>query len=125
MFKFMSVFVLIVGLCITNLAFGQDKSLEQKHDQLMKPTVRVTADKTTGSGTIIYSDDRDQEGTFETYVLTNHHVIASAIRIEESWDPKKQTMRDMEERSRVKVEIFIYDRGTAMGQKTFEADIVA
>lgn len=122
--------LIIVGFSVTNIVLGQtatpriNRALEQMHDQLMKPTVRVSTGRATGSGTVVYSADRDEANTFETYVLTNHHVIDSAIHIEERWDPDTQRMRKTEERDRVKVEIFVYDHGTAMGQNTFRADIV-
>ena len=55
------------------------------HEKYLYPVVRVSCGNGSGSGTIIYSD-MVEPGKYSTYVLTNHHVIASAIRIAEEWD---------------------------------------
>lgn len=107
---------LLIGLMLilSTTTMADEKS--DKFDQIIKPVVRITAqtngvDSGMGSGTIIYSDDRDVDGKFETYVLTNFHVVASSIRFEDDeFDPKLNAIRKKQIADPVKVEIFQYDQ---------------
>jgi S1-C subfamily serine protease len=101
------------------------------HEQALYPTIRIKSDRSTGSGTIIYCGEReeaDEDGElgFSTYVLTNHHVVASAIRVEKSFDPVlgKDVKRDY--RDFVSVEVFNYkNRSTITAKTTADAEIMA
>jgi len=114
-------------------------SIEDAHKKLLYTSVRVRTDKAGGSGTVIYSkicpvtykDPKypelvTNEGEHETYVLTNHHVIDSAISIKEAWNSFAQREVPTEFRDTVTVEFFKYkDLSKLYGRTTIEADIVA
>jgi S1-C subfamily serine protease len=101
------------------------------HEQTLYPTLRVTADKATGSGTIIASvqrTDADEDGElgFNTYVLTNHHVVSSAIRVEKTFDPAKGRYVTKDYRDLVRVEVFDYKNlSTITSRTTADAAILA
>jgi hypothetical protein len=60
--------------------------LEDKHEKMLYPTVRVRTDQAGGSGTVIYSKLLPgEEKKYETYVLTNCHVVSSNIKVEKKW----------------------------------------
>ena len=52
------------------------------HEKCLYPTIRVKEARATGSGTIIYCQERtekDEDGEYgySTYALTNHHVVTA------------------------------------------------
>jgi len=80
--------------------------IDEFHKMILYPTVRVRAGNSIGSGTIIASI---KNGTrFDTFVLTNHHVIEDAIQIAEEWNPIKKKMEKKETRATIEVEQFKY-----------------
>lgn len=94
----------------------------EAHQRYIYPVVRVTSGPSTGSGTIIYS--RPSNGVCSTYVLTNHHVISSSIRIIEEWSSALKKQVKVERRGIVYVEIFKYrNLSTPVGTMRIEADI--
>ena len=96
---------------------------KEAHEKYLYPIVRVTINNAGGSGTIIFSKEID--GKFSTYILTNHHVISDAIKIEEKWDPNLSKNVKTERRSIVYVEIFKYKNlGTPIGIMKVESDLV-
>jgi S1-C subfamily serine protease len=101
------------------------------HEKSLYPTIRVKTDKATGSGTLIFTKDReepDEDGElgFSTYAITNHHVVASAIRVEKEFDPQKGKYITRDYRDRVQVEVYAYkNRSTITSRTTAEAEIVA
>lgn len=101
--------------------------LKQLHERILYPVVRVRTGSTGGSGTVIFSQpDPENEGEHQTFILTNHHVIESAIEVKDIWDPvlKKKIKRDI--LSGVEVELFDYVRMSHRNSaNTFEAEIVA
>ena len=115
---------ILAALAIAPLSASADE-LDDKMNGMLYPVVRVMCGWGGGSGTIIYSDDRDEEGRFDTFVMTNHHVIDGAIRIEQKWNSLKGKYENVEERDRVQVELFVYDRGKVIATQDFDADIVA
>jgi S1-C subfamily serine protease len=91
---------------------------------VLYPVVRVRAPKGTGSGTIIYSQKVGKN--FETYVLTNHHVIQSAIKVQQKYDSFVGQNTPQETRMTVQVEQFRYPSGSRLeGTFAIAADIVA
>lgn len=108
-------------------------SYKQSHEQMIYPCVRVNRG---GSGTIIYSkpdivikSDKDIGGyldlKYSTYVLTNYHVIADAIKIEEVWDTDLQKEIKKEKRDLVYVEIFQYKNlSVPIGTLRVEANVI-
>jgi len=97
------------------------------HKELLYPSVRVRTEKAGGSGTIIYCKPKpDNKDEYETYILTNHHVIEDAISIKKKWSSIANRNIDKEVRSTVFVETFEYKYGsTIIGARQYEADIVA
>ena len=91
------------------------------HEKYIYPVVRVTDGSTSGgSGTIIYSKNGS------TYVLTNHHVVDSAIKIEEQWDRDLQKNVKREKLKIMYVEIFKYRNiSLPVGTLKVEAEIIA
>lgn len=101
------------------------------HERALYPTIRVKSDKAVGSGTIIYSSEReepDEDGEmgFSTYALTNFHVVDDLVRVEKKFDPLlgKYVTRDYRERAQI--ESFAYkNRSTITSRVTAEAEIMA
>ena len=58
------------------------KEIIQKHEQMFYPTVRVRTKKAGGSGTVVYSENYNDE--VYTYVITNHHVISDSVHVEKN-----------------------------------------
>jgi S1-C subfamily serine protease len=104
-------------------------SLEELHSRILYPVVRVRLEKSGGSGTVIYSQPTRgaKAGTeHQTFVLTNHHVIEDALKIDEKWDSLLQRRTKQEVRGKVAVDLFDYvDLSTCVSSNTHMADIVA
>ena len=102
-------------------------NLQQLHERILYPVVRVRTGSAGGSGTVILSQpDPESKGEYQTFVLTNHHVVEAAITIKDEWDAvlKKKIKRDVCDR--VEVELFDYVRMSHRNSSnTFEATIVA
>lgn len=100
---------------------------EKEHKEMLYPAVRVRTEKAGGSGTIIYSREiPGKTEEFETYILTNHHVIEDAVQFKKRWDAIAKREKVAENRQTVQVEIFEYKYGsTIVGSSAFDADIVA
>ena len=79
--------------------------VEVLHTQVLYPVVRVRSKNAGGSGTIIFSG-QNAEGEYETYVLTNHHVIENAIEVKKQWDSMLGREVKKEFKSLVQVELF-------------------
>jgi len=120
--KYLVLLILVILLSLFTLVQGAMRGKEA-HEKYLYPIVRVTFNNTGGSGTIIFSKETD--GKFSTYILTNHHVIADAVKLEEKWDSGLEKNIKVERRSIVYVEIFKYlNLGTPIGTMKVEADLV-
>ena len=105
--------------------------LKELHEKVLYPTCRVRLESSGGSGTIIYSEARKSKdpgdpNEYQTFVLTNHHVIADAVKAVEDWDSiiKKKVKKEV--KSRVSVDIFDYiDLSRVVSTNTHMADIIA
>lgn len=108
-----------------------DETNQALHALTLYPTIRVKSDRSTGSGTIIYSKERaepdeDGEDGFSTYAITNHHVVSAAIRVEKHYDPLMGKTVTRDYRDRVQIEAFDYkNRSTITSRVTAEAEIMA
>lgn len=101
-----------------------DTQDERLHEQVYYTTARVRTNEAGGSGVCIFSEQED--GRAHTFVLTNHHVVESAISIEKKWDPTLKSEYPQEESDSVDVEFFSYNNySKAVGSSTYQADIVA
>lgn len=99
--------------------------IDMKTENLLYPIVRVRTERAGGSGTVIYSEDREEKGVFKTFILTNYHVIDDAVKIEKKWDNLRQAYVNEERNEQVSVETFEWSKGTIVSGKTVKADIVA
>ena len=115
-------------LLLPAVAFAGDISaplhVQQKHQQMLYSTVLVRAGQGTGSGTVIFSEERD--GEYLSLVLTNHHVVKSNIKVSEEWNPQAQEKVERETRRPVLIDIWEYNNfsdaiGTIGRQATIEA----
>lgn len=82
-------------------------SAEKLYTQVLYTQVRVQVGGAGGSGTVIYSEKKGN--FFSTYVITCHHVIDKAVKLEEKWNPLLQKERKVELRQPVLVELFNYN----------------
>ena len=96
------------------------------HEQVLYPTVRVRTPSAGGSGTVIYSKmAKGKSNIFETYVLTNCHVIDDAIKIEKKWNSLLGRELKTDIKSEVSVEFFDFEYASwESGQFATKADIV-
>jgi len=101
------------------------RSIEQLHEEVLYPVVRIRAMQAGGSGTVLYSQE-DKEGKVHTFVLTNHHVVDGLIKVEKQWDSRlgKEIKKDV--RATAEVQFFKYNNWSrCIGSFSVEADIVA
>lgn len=114
---------LVVGFLVVPLLVWAGE-IESLHKNILYPTVRVRAEGGVGSG-VIFSSEKNKDGKFDTFVMTNHHVIAGAIKITEEWNPLEKKMLKKESRATVEVEQFKYqDMSQATGTLLILADIM-
>ena len=101
--------------------------LKEKHEKLLYPVVRIFAETGAGSGTVVYSkEDPNNNGEFQTFVLTNHHVIKDLIVLKDAWHSVLKKTVKTEFMSKAKVEIFSYHNDSIMDSSNrYGADIVA
>lgn len=94
------------------------------HLEVLYPVVRVRTKQAGGSGTVLWSEKVD--GEFVTFVLTNQHVIDSAVTVKKKWNPFLGREMKTETRSTVSVEFFRYKHGSRnVGTYSVDADIMA
>lgn len=97
-----------------------------KHEKFLYPVVRVFGQKSAGSGTIIYSQHSGKKDEFETFVLTNHHVVEDCISHKKDWDSILKRNVEKEFLEKAHVETFSYvNLSTVDSSNRYKADIVA
>ena len=100
-------------------------NLQQRHQEMVYPAVRMLAGNVGGSGTVVYSAQQE-DGSFRTLVLGCHLVIDSLVKIEDEWDSKIGRKRKVERRLTAQCQVFQYnDWSRCIGITGIEADIVA
>ena len=118
--------VLVVGLIVAAVCAAQDCDLGRIGNGIMKPLVRVSTRSASGSGVVVYSADREKSGEYQTFVLTNHHVVSDAIHVARKWDSLRQRWIYSEQNDLVTVELFSYLReGRTVIGSPIKATIVA
>jgi len=136
---FLAFILFFVGLCVccrvsqaeeiekwNTVAPKIDRMAEIKaiHEKLIYPCVRIAGAYGGGSGTVLYSKLETDE-KYSTYVLTNYHVIRSAVTLSEQWNSDLGKNVKTEKRSVVHVEVFQYqDLSIPVGTLKVEADII-
>jgi len=92
---------------------------------ILNANVRIRTAKAGGSGTVIYAE-ADKDGKYSTYVLTNHHVVESNIKLEKKWNPSLKVERQDDDRTKVDVHFFEFEYEDRMvGETVIRADIEA
>ena len=130
MFKKLSLLLAIIALFpISSTAQGIEAPVK-KIKEMLYPTVMVDLRNGQGSGTVIYSGKRKHSSWKDekvwSLILTNFHVVASAINISEEFDPLKGKEVKKETRSPVHVRFWDYnDYSSAVGTTGRTAKIVA
>lgn len=107
-----------------------DQQFKDLHDKFLYPIVRVVSPGAKeirgGSGIVVYSKPRKGETKYETFILTNHHVIANLIDVSKKWMPGISRDIKLETRAEASVEVFGYEDmsyiADAIGRK---AEVVA
>jgi S1-C subfamily serine protease len=122
-----------MALIVPTVAHAAEFAIEapvKKITEMLYPTVMVDLGQGQGSGTIIFSGARDHKSWADekvwTLVLTNYHVVESAINIEEEFDPIKGKKMQKETRRPMHVRLWDYnDYSTAVGTTGRVARILA
>jgi len=130
MFKKLSIFTAIFTAVFLMSINSMAQAPVKKITEMLYPTVLVDLGQARGSGTIIFSSVRPHESWKEervwTLVLTNQHVIDSAVFITNEFDPKKGKNVQKETRRPVHVRLWDYnDYSTAIGTTGRRAHILA
>jgi len=102
-------------------------NLKQQHEKCLYPEVRIRTKTAMGSGTVIFCHETPgEEGMWDTYVLTNEHVVDSLISIEDRWNNvlKREVKEDALGHPDVEVLTFAYV-SRVIGSTSYQADIVA
>ena len=121
--KFLAAFGIVLMLSGAAYADLREPIPVQQHEEMLYPTVLVAVGTGSGSGTVIFSERI--EGEYMSLVLTNWHVVASAVQVSEEWDPQKKQKVEKETRRPVKIEIFEYNNySTSIGTTGRTAQIV-
>ena len=116
--------LLLLFLIIASSVVTYAQGYEQKHGEMLYTVVLVRGQRGSGSGTVIYSGEMEDE--YHSYILTNHHVIADSISVEKVWDPKVGKEVDREKRLELDVTWHEYnDYSHMIGSRAQRADIVA
>ena len=122
-------FLAALFLLLPAVAFASDIAapphIQQKHVEMLYPTVLVRLGGGSGSGTVIHSK-QNEERAYESFILTNWHVIQSYVKITKVWNSDKNEHVETESRRPVNVDLWEYnDYSTAVGTIGRLADIVA
>jgi S1-C subfamily serine protease len=110
---FTTLLVLLLASLATSampatLATDPPPGIEQMHEEMLFNVALIRTVRGSGSGTVIYSAERD--GEWATYILTNYHVISSAIRRQSICCDENGEKYDVERRSPVDVLFFEYNQ---------------
>ena len=130
MFKKLGLLLTIMLLFPLNSIAQNTEAPIKKIEQMLYPTVMVDLRHGQGSGTVVFSDTRKHSSWKDervwSLILTNFHVISSAITISEEFDPIKGKEVKKETRSPVHVRFWDYnDYSSAVGTTGRTAKIVA
>ena len=113
---------IIVAMAITfaaSVSFANPKQSgvtpEQEHMEMLYPTVLVRVGSGSGSGTVIYSKE-NEDRKYESFILTNWHVIQSYVKISKVWNSDKKEHVETENRRPVNIDLWEYNNySTAVG----------
>jgi hypothetical protein len=98
---------------------------KQEHVEMLYPTVLVRVGNGSGSGTVIYSN-LDENEKYESFILTNWHVIQGNVILKNEWNSDKKERIDIETRRPVNIDLWEYNNySTSVGTIGRIANIVA
>jgi len=99
----------------------------EKHQKFLYPACRIFSENSAGSGTIIYSKENPKsEGEYETFVLTNHHVIESSISYKKDWNSLLKRKVETENFKIPNIEVFSYVRMSEVDSSNkYKSEIIA
>ena len=101
-------------------------TVQEVHDKVLYPVVRDRTGNSGGSGVLIYSEpDPDNEGRYINIALTCQHVVDSAIKIRDEFDPVLKQQRKSDYFEEVAIEVFDYDGSKLISSNSTQADIIA
>lgn len=102
-------------------------NLQEQHEKIIYPVVRVHTERVGGSGTVIYSQpDPETPDEYQSFVLTCEHVVDDAITQRKEWDSLYKRKMDKEFLQQVGVELFDYVYLSKVNSSnSYKADIVA
>ena len=117
--KIATAFLIVVALTFSAPVFANPEKRgvvpEQEHLEMLYPTVLVRLGNGSGSGTVIYSKQNEDQA-YESYVLTNWHVIQGYVKVTKVWNSDKQENVETETRRPVNVDLWEYNNfSTAVG----------
>ena len=116
---------LIAGFLTVSTVDTLAQPPKQEHTEMLYPTVLVRVGNGSGSGTVVYSK-LDEEQEYESFILTNWHVIQSNVLIKNEWNSEKKERIDTETRRPVNVDLCEYNNfSTSVGTIGRVAEIVA
>lgn len=102
-------------------------NLQELHEKILYPVVRVRTEKAGGSGTVIYSKPNPEKPEeYQNFVLSCSHVVEDAITYKKEFHPvlKKDVKKEILQQ--VSVEIFDYVYLSKVNSSnTHKADIIA
>lgn len=102
-------------------------TLQELHEKILYPVVRVRTNKAGGSGTIIYSaPNPNKPDECQSFIITCAHVVDDAITTKKEWDSLLKKKIEKEFKEKVQVEIFDYVYLSKVNSSnSYRADIVA
>jgi S1-C subfamily serine protease len=105
-----------------------NENVKVQHEKMLYPVVRVRTEKAGGSGTIIYSKEKPHESKeegYESYILTNCHVVDDNIKVEKKWSTLLKRKVETDILSDCTVELFNFEYGSwESGHSAFKAEIM-
>jgi hypothetical protein len=101
-------------------------SIDELHERILYPVVRVRAKNAGGSGVLVYSkpDPKDPK-KYINVCLTAEHVISDLIKIKEEWDPVLKRDVKTDHLEEAVVEVFDYDGSYVVSANATPAEIIA
>jgi hypothetical protein len=101
-------------------------SVQEIHDQVLYPVVRVRSGSAGGSGVLIYSEPDPKDSTrYINIALTCQHVVDAAIKIREEFDPVLKQQRKTDYFEEVIIEVFDYQGSKLISSNATNAEIIA
>lgn len=128
--KILSAILLSAAIVLASTtAFANSKKSgavpEQEHLEMLYPTVLVRLANGSGSGTVIHSA-QNEELEYESYVLTNWHVVENYVKLTKVWSPERKEHVETENRRPVNIDLWEYNNfSVAVGTIGRLANIVA